>query len=514
MVLADLGRKITAALHSLGKATVIDEEVLNSMLKEICAALLEADVNIMLVKKLREGVKKAIDFDEVAQGLNKRIIIQQAVFQELVSLVDPGVKPYQPKKGKANVIMFVGLQGSGKTTTCTKLAYYYKKKNWKACLVCADTFRAGAYDQLKQNATKAGIPFYGSYTEVDPAVIAGDGVDMFKKEGFEIIIVDTSGRHKQEDSLFEEMLAVSNAVQPDNVVFVMDASIGQACEAQAAAFKDKVDVGSIVITKLDGHAKGGGALSAVAATKSPVIFIGTGEHIDNLEMFEEKAFISKLLGMGDIQGLMEKVKDLNMDEEQMMKDIQKGRFTLRNMYEQFQNIMKLGPISQVMGMIPGLSSVFGQAGGQVSDQESMKRLKKLMTIMDSMNDKELDDVEASKTFTKQPTRVSRVAKGAGVTEMEVHALLDQFKKFSQVVKQMGGVKELFKDEKQMKNLNPAKMGKVYQSMAKAMDPHMLRAIGGMQGIESMMKQMQQGGQLPGGMNMQGLEAMMKKKKGK
>jgi len=516
MVLADLGRKLTAALHSLGKATVIDEDVLNAMLKDVCAALLEADVNIILVKRLRENVKKAIDFDEVAQGLNKRVIIQQAVFQELVKLVDPGIKPYQPKKGKANVIMFVGLQGSGKTTTCTKLAYHYRKKNWKACLVCADTFRAGAYDQLKQNATKAGIPFYGSYTEVDPAVIAGDGVEMFKEEGFEIIIVDTSGRHKQEDSLFEEMLAVSNAVQPDNVVFVMDASIGQACEAQAKAFKDKVDVGSVVITKLDSHAKGGGALSAVAATKSPVIFIGTGEHIDNLEMFEEKAFISKLLGMGDIQGLMEKVKDLNMDEEQMMKDIQKGRFTLRNMYEQFQNIMKMGPISQVVGMIPGFSNIFGQQGGSVSDQESMKRLKKLMTIMDSMNDKELDDTDAARTFTKQPTRVTRIACGAGVMEVEVMALLDQYKKFSQVVKQMGGVKELFKDEKNMKNLNPAKMGKVYQSMAKAMDPQMLRAIGGMPGIENMMKQMQQGGQLPGGMNMQGLEALMKKqgKRGK
>jgi len=513
MVLADLGRKITNALNSLGKATVIDEEVLNAMLKEICTALLEADVNIRLVKQLKDNVKQAIDFDEVAQGLNKRVIIQQAVFQELVKLVDPGIEPYKPKKGKANVIMFVGLQGSGKTTTCTKMAYYYKKKNWKSCLVCADTFRAGAYDQLKQNATKAGIPFYGSYTEVDPAVIAGDGVDMFKNEGFEIIIVDTSGRHKQEDSLFEEMLAVSNAVQPDNIVFVMDASIGQACEAQARAFSEKVDVASVVITKLDGHAKGGGALSAVAATQSPVIFIGTGEHIDNLEPFEKKPFIRKLLGMGDIEGLMERVKDLNMDEEQMMKDIQKGRFTLRNMYEQFQNIMKLGPISQVMGMIPGLNSVFGGGGpgGQISDQESMKRLKRLMTIMDSMNDKELDDMDASKTFTKQPNRVTRVACGAGVMEIEVHALLDQYKKFSQVVKQMGGVKELFKDEKQIQNLNPAKMGKVYQSMAKAMDPHMLRAIGGMRGIEDMMKQMQQGGAMPGGMGMQGLEKMMKKK---
>ena len=170
-------------------------------------------------------------------GLNKRRMIQQAVFQELVKLVDPGVKPHTPKRGKANVIMFVGLQGSGKTTTCTKLAWYYQKKGWKACLVCADTFRAGAYDQLKQNATKARIPFYGSYTEADPVVIAKDGVDMFKDEGFEIIIVDTSGRHYQEDALFEEMLAVSNAVSPDNIVFVMDATIGQACEAQASAFK-------------------------------------------------------------------------------------------------------------------------------------------------------------------------------------------------------------------------------------------------------------------------------------
>lgn len=256
------------------------------MLKEVCAALLEADVNIRLVKQLRENVRAVIDFEEMAGGLNKRRMIQSAVFKELVKLVDPSVKPYQPVKGRANVIMFVGLQvcipirvpvflgshhlhnnllllqGSGKTTTCTKLAYHYQKKNWKSCLVCADTFRAGAYDQIKQNATKARIPFYGSYTEVDPVIIAQDGVDMFKKEGFEMIIVDTSGRHKQEESLFEEMLAVATAVQPDNIIFVMDATIGQACEAQARAFKEKVDIGSVIITKLDGHAKGGGALSA------------------------------------------------------------------------------------------------------------------------------------------------------------------------------------------------------------------------------------------------------------
>ncbi|CAG0902699.1 unnamed protein product [Darwinula stevensoni] len=212
MVLADLGRKITHALRSLSNATLINEDVLESMLKEICAALLEADVNVRMVAQLRQNVRSVINFEEMAGGLNKRRIIQSAVFKELMKLVDPGVKSYQPSKGRASIIMFVGLQGSGKTTTCTKLAYYYQKRGWKSCLVCADTFRAGAYDQLKQNATKARIPFYGSYTEVDPVVIAQEGVEMFKKEGFEIIIVDTSGRHKQEESLFEEMLQVSNAI--------------------------------------------------------------------------------------------------------------------------------------------------------------------------------------------------------------------------------------------------------------------------------------------------------------
>ncbi|KAF5292894.1 hypothetical protein FQR65_LT11146 [Abscondita terminalis] len=490
MVLADLGRKITTALQSLSKATIINEEVLNGMLKEICAALLEADVNIKLVKKLRENVRAVIDFDEMAGGLNKRRMIQSAVFKELVKLVDPGVKPYQPHKGKPNIIMFVGLQGSGKTTTCTKLAYHYQKKNWKSCLVCADTFRAGAYDQVKQNCTKARIPFYGSYTEVDPVVIAQDGVEMFKKEGFEIIIVDTSGRHKQEESLFEEMLAVSNAIKPDNIIFVMDATIGQACESQAKAFKDKVDVGSVIITKLDGHAKGGGALSAVAATNSPVIYIGTGEHIDDLEPFKTKPFVSKLLGMGDIEGLIDKVNELKLeDNEELLEKIKHGQFTLRDMYEQFQNIMKMGPFSQIMGMIPGFSQDFMSKG---SEQESMARLKKLMTIMDSMNEGELDSRDGAKIFSKQQSRIIRVAQGSGVTEKEVKELITQYTKFAAVVKKMGGIKGLFKGGDMAKNVNPAQLAKLNQQMAKMMDPRVLHQMGGMAGLQNMMRQLQAG----------------------
>ncbi|GAB6021717.1 Signal recognition particle [Chamberlinius hualienensis] len=488
MVLADLGRKITSALRSLSNATVINEEVLNSMLKEICKALLESDVNIRLVKQLRENVRSVINFDEMAAGLNKRRMIQSAVFQELIKLVDPGVKAWQPAKAKPNVIMFVGLQGSGKTTTCTKLAYYYLRKGWKTCLVCADTFRAGAYDQLKQNAMKARIPFYGSYTEVDPVIIAQEGVERFKSEAFEIIIVDTSGRHKQEDSLFEEMLQVSNAVTPDNIIFVMDASIGQACESQSKAFKEKVDVGAVIITKLDGHAKGGGALSAVAGTQSPIIFIGTGEHIDDFEPFKVKPFVSKLLGMGDIEGLIDKVNELKLDDnEELIEKLKHGQFTLRDMKEQFQNIMKMGPFSQIMGMIPGFSQDFMTKG---NEQESMARLKKLMTMMDSMNDQELDHREGTKLFSKQTGRIQRVARGAGVSTKEVQELLTQYTKFAAIVKKMGGIKGLFKGGDMTKNVNQVQMNKLNQQMARMMDPRVLHQMGGVSGLQNMMRNLQ------------------------
>lgn len=437
-------------------------------------------------------IRAAINFDDVAGGLNKRKLIQSAVFRELVNLIDAGVKPWQPSKGKQNIIMFVGLQGSGKTTSCTKLAYYYQKRGWKTALVCADTYRAGALDQLKQNATKARIPFYGSYTEIDPVVIASDGVEKFKNEKFEIIIVDTSGRHMQADSLFEEMLQVSNAVRPDNIIFVMDASIGQACEEQARAFKDKVDVGAVIITKLDGHAKGGGALSAVAATRSPIIFIGTGEHTDDFEPFKTRPFISKLLGMGDLEGLVETVNRLKLDDnEELLNKLKQGQFTLRDMYEQFQNIMKMGPINQIMGMIPGFSTDFLTKGGE---KESAARLKRMMCIMDSMNDQELDALDEGKMFTKNPSRLHRVARGAGVSVKEVQDLIAQYQKFAQIVKKMGGIKGLFsKNGDPTRNINPSQMTRIHQQMSRVIDPRILNQMGGASGLQSMMKQLQGAG---------------------
>ncbi|CAM4849224.1 unnamed protein product [Rotaria magnacalcarata] len=415
MILVDLARRLLSTTRTLRNATIINEQILNEALSEICRALLEADVNAQLVKQLRENIKQAINLEETPGRLNINQLIESVVFTELVRLIDSEVRAWQPAKNKANIVLFVGLQGSGKTTTCTKYAYHYMRRGWKTALVCADTFRAGAFDQLKQNATKARIPFYGSYTESDPLLVAMDGIETFRNDNFELIIVDTSGRHAQEESLFEEMLHISNGIQPDNIIFVVDASIGQACELQAKAFKSKVDVGSVIITKLDGHGKGGGALSAVAATKSSIIFIGTGEHIDDFEVFEMKQFIGKLLGHGNIAGLTERMHELKLENNsRLITNLISGQFKLRDI-------------------------IFIQ--NEWTRQEPQARLKKLMCIMDSMHTNELDHSDVVKLFQSQIGRYTRVARGSGASIQDVKDLLAQYSKFSKVIKMMSGMND-------------------------------------------------------------------------
>ena len=214
MVLAELGHRLTTALKRLNASTIVDDEVVTAIQQDICRALLEADVNVTIVGKLRNSIKTRLNLEEEAAGTNRRKLIQRVVMEELVRILDPATKPYEMRKGKPNVIMFVGLQGAGKTTTIAKYANYYQRKGWRVAMVCADTFRAGAFDQLKQNATKLRLPFYGSYTEADPVRIAEEGVEQFKKENFEVIIVDTSGRHRQEEALFDEMKEIQSSVQP------------------------------------------------------------------------------------------------------------------------------------------------------------------------------------------------------------------------------------------------------------------------------------------------------------
>ncbi|KAG5016345.1 Signal recognition particle protein 2 [Glycine max] len=468
MVLAELGGSISRALQQMSNATIIDEKVLNDCLNDITRALLQSDVQFKLVRDMQTNIKSIVNLDDLAAGHNKRRIIQQAVFNELCKILDPGKPSFTLKKGKPSVVMFVGLQGSGKTTTCTKYAFYHQKKGWKPALVCADTFRAGAFDQLKQNATKAKIPFYGSYMESDPVKIAVEGVERFKQENCDLIIVDTSGRHKQEAALFEEMRQVSEATKPDLVIFVMDSSIGQAAFDQAQAFKQSVAVGAVIVTKMDGHAKGGGALSAVAATKSPVIFIGTGEHMDEFEVFDVKPFVSRLLGMGDWSGFMDKIHEVvPMDQQpELLQKLSEGNFTLRIMYEQFQNILKMGPISQVFSMLPGFSAELMPKGREKESQAKIKQL-------DSSNPKLINE-----------SRMMRIARGSGRPVREVMEMLEEYKRLAKIWSKMKGLKIPKKGEMSAlsRNMNA-------QHMSKVLPPQMLKQIGGMGGLQSLMKQM-------------------------
>ncbi|EPT25956.1 signal recognition particle SRP54 protein [Toxoplasma gondii ME49] len=443
---------------------------------------------------------REINTRAAAVGVNSRKIIQKCVISEIVAMLTPARQPYVPRKGATNVIMFVGLQGSGKTTTCTKYAHYYQRKGWRVALVCADTFRAGAFDQLKQNATKVRIPFYGSYTEADPVKIAEEGVEQFRREKYDMIIVDTSGRHKQEAALFDEMKQVAEAVDPDDVVFVMDSHIGQACFDQAQAFSDSVDVGSVIVTKLDGHAKGGGALSAVAATGAPIIFLGSGEHFDDFEAFEANSFVSRLLGLGDVGGLFSTLKEMVSVEKQqeLMDRLSKGRFTLEDMGEQFRNVLKMGPISKVISMVPGIGS---NLISKNQEQAGVMRIKRFLCIMDSMTDEEL---KCEKQFTD--SRIVRVAQGSGTTLEEVKLLLEQHKQFSKMVGKMGKIGLTKESALQNMMRNPQQMMSKVQNM---LDPRILKQMGGagnmvnllrelqsnegMEGMQEMMKQMGMGG---------------------
>jgi len=346
--------------------------------------------------------------------------------------------------------MFVGLQGAGKTTTVTKYAYHYKRKGWRPALVCSDTFRAGAYYQLEQNAHRVSIPFYGELDATDPVQVAKQGVETFKEAGMQLIIVDTSGRHKQEEGLFREMEEIRNAIKPDVIVLVMDGAMGQSAMEHAEAFKKSVDIGGIIITKLDDrNAKGGAALSAVVMTQSPIMFLGTGEHMDDFDEFDPKSFASQLLGIANFSKVFEFVKD-NVKEGPTKEDLQRlqsGQFTFRDFQKQMENVKDM-PISKFAGMM-GL-------GNLLSEEDGKDKLKNMMVIMDSMTSKELDNPSLLLDGKTKKSRIERIATGSGRSIAEVNELLTAFKQLK------GGIK--FATQAGKGKSLTSQMGKLQRSM--------------------------------------------------
>ncbi|MBW2968440.1 signal recognition particle protein Srp54 [Candidatus Woesearchaeota archaeon] len=431
MVLEKLGNSLKDTLSKIGKAVFVDEKLVNSLVKDIQRALLQSDVNVKMVFELTNKIKHRILKEDTPPGLTKKEYLIKIVYEELVNFLGEKESTIEIKK-KPTKIMLVGLFGHGKTTTTAKLAKYYQKRGHKVAVMSTDTWRPAAYEQLRQLGAQINVPVYGNPKAKHP-------VDIYKQfepelKGFDVVIIDTAGRDALSDELVEELNAIHKAVQADEKLLVIGGDVGQAAERQAKTFHDTVDVTGVVITKLEGTAKGGGALIACSVTGAKVKFIGVGEKVDDLEVYSPERFVGKMLGMGDLEGLLEKAREAITEEDaqDMGKKLLKGDFNLIDLYDQMQAMKKMGPLSKVMEMIPGMG---GMKIPKDALQVQEEKLRKWKFILDSCTKEELEDPEK----VINAARVDRIAKGAGMPTSEVRELLKQYKQSKKLMKSMKGM---------------------------------------------------------------------------
>lgn len=432
MALERLGASLHEALKKLFRAAVVDEVTVKELVRDVQRALLQADVNVQLVLDISRRIEERALKEKVPPGISRREHVIKVVYEELTRFLGEKPVPFKVEPGKRKVLMLVGIQGSGKTTAAAKLARYFQKRGLKPALICADTYRPGAFDQLKQLANQINVPVYGDPKGNDPVKIALEGLKQFSDK--DLIIVDTAGRHKEEKELIKEMKMLEEKIKPDEVMLVIDGTIGQQAFVQAKAFSEATSIGSILITKLDGSARGGGALSAVAATGAPIKFISTGEKIEDIEPFIPSRFVGRLLGMGDIESLVEKVREAEVKvPEKKAKAILSGKFTLTDMYEQFEAMRKMGPFQKILKMLPGMSYNIPE---EMLEQAEDK-LEKWRVIIQSMTPEERENPKILNA-----SRIRRVARGSGTSEKDVKELLKQYVMMRKMLKTLRRKKRL------------------------------------------------------------------------
>ncbi|WP_278464815.1 signal recognition particle protein Srp54 [Saccharolobus islandicus] len=423
------------------------EKAVDEFIKELQKSLISSDVNVKLVFSLTAKIKERLNKEKPPSVLERKEWFISIVYDELSKLFGGDKEPNVNPTKLPFIIMLVGVQGSGKTTTAGKLAYFYKRRGYKVGLVAADVYRPAAYDQLLQLGNQIGVPVYGEPNNQNAIEIAKKGVDTFVKNKMDIIIVDTAGRHGygEETKLLEEMKEIYEALKPDDVILVIDASIGQKAYDLASRFHQASPIGSIIITKMDGTAKGGGALSAVAATGATIKFIGTGEKIDELEIFNAKRYVSRILGMGDIESILEKVKGLEEYEkiQKKMEDVMegKGKLTLRDVYAQIMALRKMGPLSKVLQHIPGLGVMLPTPS---EDQLKLgeEKIRRWIAALNSMTYKELENPSII-----DKSRMRRIAEGSGLEVEDVRELLEWYNNMNKLLKMVkrrrGSIDKLF-----------------------------------------------------------------------
>ena len=427
-VLDKLGSSLAEAIRKIIRAPIVDEATVKELSKDFQRALLQADVNVHLVLKISKTIEERALKEKLPPGVDRREHVIKVIYEELTNFLGKEPAKISLETGQSNTFMLVGIQGSGKTTSAAKMARYFQKRGYKTALICTDTFRLGAYDQLKQLADRINIVIYGDPNKTDALEVAVRGVKRFKDEKYEAIIVDTAGRHKDEKSLIEEMSRIAKAITPNEIILVIDATIGQQASNQASAFQEATNIGSIFLTKLDGSARGGGALSAVAAIGVPIKYIGTGEDTDALEPFIPSRFVGRLLGMGDIEGLIQKVKEAeSTSSEKKIPNMLKGKFTLEDMCDQIEAMKGKGPLKSLLKMIPGMSYNLPTEAVEAAET----RIVKWRVIVQSMTKEEKENPKIMNS-----SRTRRVAHGSGTTEKEVKELLNQYENMKRVFKTM------------------------------------------------------------------------------
>ena len=433
MVLNKLSDALRKSLDSL-KSNKLDKAAIDDLCLNIKKSLLSSDVSLDLVKQLIEKIEKRSLTEKVVAGLSSKDHVVNIVYEELTKLLGNKFVELETSK-KPTIIMMLGLFGAGKTTTAGKLAKRLKKTGKKIALIQTDTWRPAAYAQLKQLSSAIKIDFFGDPSERNPKKI----FEKFKKElsKYEIIIVDTAGRDSLNKELTDEIVELNNVVNADEKLLVLSADIGQSAKKVSESFEKNVGITGIIITKLDGTAKGGGALSAAAATNSNIKFIGTGEKLDNLEEFKPKNFVSRILGMGDLETLLEKAKDAisKEDAEKNMKNMMKGEFSFNDLYTQMESMNKMGSLSQIANLIPGMSKMNISKEMFGEQQEKMNSWK---ILMDSMTKEEKETPSLM-----NESRISRISDGSGKTIDSLRELIKQHKQMKKMMKKLTGQSKKF-----------------------------------------------------------------------
>jgi signal recognition particle subunit FFH/SRP54 (srp54) len=408
------------------------ERAVEEFIRELQRDLLRADVNVKLVFQLTQRIRERALREEPPPGASRRDWFVKIVYDELSQFFGGDREPSVDPPRRPWVILLVGVQGSGKTTSAGKLALFYARRGYKVGLVSTDTYRPGALQQLKTLAEKAGAMFYG-VDSGDPAEIAYDGVRSLKARGAEVIVVDTAGRHGygEEEALLVEMRRIAERVKPDEVILVIDAAMGQKAYDLASKFHKYAPVGGILVAKTDGTARGGGVLSAVAATGATVKFIGYGEKLEELEVFKPRRFVARILGLGDLESILERLKTLEeaRELEEAAKEIVKGKLNLRIVYRQLKTARRMGPLARVLQMIPGLTL----APEVVRDAAKLgeEKIDKWLAIMESMTYEELENPDMV-----DKSRIKRIAMGSGTTAEDVKELLNYYKNLKNLIKKL------------------------------------------------------------------------------